>query len=135
MAVKYTKCPLKIPTSSTARPSKNYPNYDFWSENIPSGNPGFISHLCFCFLKSKLKIEMALIVLCKRMLARLVSVLFLFLFSFHPPARRWDDPPSVERFISAPPGSAALQQQPGQHGARVITAAREYREAVGSSPA
>jgi hypothetical protein len=29
-----------IPTSSIARPSKNYPNLDFWFENIPSGNPG-----------------------------------------------------------------------------------------------
>jgi hypothetical protein len=25
-------------TSSIARPSKIYPNRDFWSENIPSGN-------------------------------------------------------------------------------------------------
>jgi hypothetical protein len=28
------------PTSSIARPSKIYPNYDFWFENIPSGSPG-----------------------------------------------------------------------------------------------
>jgi hypothetical protein len=25
--------------SSIARPSKIYPNWDFWFENIPSGNP------------------------------------------------------------------------------------------------
>jgi hypothetical protein len=30
---------LNIPTSSIARPSKIYPNCDFWSENKPSGNP------------------------------------------------------------------------------------------------
>jgi hypothetical protein len=32
------KC-KNIPTSSIARPSKIYPNLDFWFENIPSGNP------------------------------------------------------------------------------------------------
>jgi hypothetical protein len=49
----YTKCPLNITkgckidhvsikytnTSSIARPSKIYPNLDFWFENKPSGNP------------------------------------------------------------------------------------------------
>jgi hypothetical protein len=29
-----------MPTSSIARPSKIYPNWDFWFENKPSGNPG-----------------------------------------------------------------------------------------------
>jgi hypothetical protein len=28
-----------MPTSSIARPSKIYPNPDFWFENMPSGNP------------------------------------------------------------------------------------------------
>jgi hypothetical protein len=32
-----------MPISSIARPSKNYPNLDFWFENIPSGNPGLES--------------------------------------------------------------------------------------------
>jgi hypothetical protein len=27
-----------------ARPSKIYPNWDFWFENKPSGNPGMGSH-------------------------------------------------------------------------------------------
>jgi hypothetical protein len=36
---KLTKWPLNIPTSSIARPSKIYPNWSFWFENIPSGNP------------------------------------------------------------------------------------------------
>jgi hypothetical protein len=31
---------IHIPTSSIARPSKDYPNLDFWFENKPSGNPG-----------------------------------------------------------------------------------------------
>jgi hypothetical protein len=30
---------MAIPTSSIARPSKIYPKWDFWFENIPSGNP------------------------------------------------------------------------------------------------
>jgi hypothetical protein len=34
MSIKY------IPTSSIVRPSKSYPNKDFWYENMPSGNPG-----------------------------------------------------------------------------------------------
>jgi hypothetical protein len=29
-----------IPTFVIPRPSKIYPNCDFWYENIPSGNPG-----------------------------------------------------------------------------------------------
>jgi hypothetical protein len=32
MAIKYTKYTI-------ARPSKIYPNWDFWFETIPSGNP------------------------------------------------------------------------------------------------
>jgi hypothetical protein len=30
-----------MPTSSIARPSKIYPNWDFWFENIQSGNTDF----------------------------------------------------------------------------------------------
>jgi hypothetical protein len=29
-----------MPTSTIARPSKIYPNLDFWFEKIPPGNPG-----------------------------------------------------------------------------------------------
>jgi hypothetical protein len=36
---KLTKRPQIIPTYSVARPSKIYPNLDFWFENKPSGNP------------------------------------------------------------------------------------------------
>jgi hypothetical protein len=39
MAVKQTKWPQNIPTSSIVRPFKIYPNWDFWFENMPSGNP------------------------------------------------------------------------------------------------
>jgi hypothetical protein len=44
MAIKYIEWlqhrlnTLKI-NQNLARPSKNYQNWDFWSENIPSGNP------------------------------------------------------------------------------------------------
>jgi hypothetical protein len=30
----------KFPKFSIPSPSKMYPNWDFWFENIPSGNPG-----------------------------------------------------------------------------------------------
>jgi hypothetical protein len=48
MASKYAKWPqnmpnshkIYIPTSSIARPSKIYPDWDFWLENMSSGNPG-----------------------------------------------------------------------------------------------
>jgi hypothetical protein len=36
---KITKWPHNIPTSSIARPSKICPNWDFWFENKPPGNP------------------------------------------------------------------------------------------------
>jgi hypothetical protein len=39
MAVKRTIWPQNTPTSTVARPSKIYPNLDFWFENMPSGNP------------------------------------------------------------------------------------------------
>jgi hypothetical protein len=39
MAGKLTKWPQNMPITSIARPSKIYPNWDFWFENMPSGNP------------------------------------------------------------------------------------------------
>jgi hypothetical protein len=53
MAAKYTKWPQNIPNgrkiyqmaikyapySIIARPSKIYPNWEFWFETIPPGNP------------------------------------------------------------------------------------------------
>jgi hypothetical protein len=38
-AVKYSKWPYNKSTFSISRPSKKYPNWDFWFENIPPGNP------------------------------------------------------------------------------------------------
>jgi hypothetical protein len=40
MAVKYPEWPWNIPAFSIIRPSKIYPNWYFWFENKPSGNPG-----------------------------------------------------------------------------------------------
>jgi hypothetical protein len=48
LAIKYTKWPQNIPNDHKIyqhflfyiRPSKIYPNWDFWFENRPSGNPG-----------------------------------------------------------------------------------------------
>jgi hypothetical protein len=46
ITIQYTKkpqniarWPSNIPTSFIARPSKIYPDCEFWSENKPSGNP------------------------------------------------------------------------------------------------
>jgi hypothetical protein len=39
MAVIYFKWPHNVPTFSIPRPSKIDPNWDFWYENMPSGNP------------------------------------------------------------------------------------------------
>jgi hypothetical protein len=41
MAVIYSKWPKNIPNFSIPRPSKIYPNWDFWFESKPSGNPAF----------------------------------------------------------------------------------------------
>jgi hypothetical protein len=40
MPEKYSEWSYNITTSSIPRPSKLYPNWDFWFENKPSGNPG-----------------------------------------------------------------------------------------------
>jgi hypothetical protein len=45
-----TKCVYNIPTSSIARPSKNYPKWDFWFENKPSGNPDQQHHDGDCLI-------------------------------------------------------------------------------------
>jgi hypothetical protein len=36
----YSKWPYITPTFPIPRLSKIYPNWDFWFENVPSGNPG-----------------------------------------------------------------------------------------------
>jgi hypothetical protein len=48
--INYPKCPINIPnghqiwsTFSNLGPSKVYPNWDFWFEKKPSGNPGLSS--------------------------------------------------------------------------------------------
>jgi hypothetical protein len=43
MSVKYSKWPLDILTFSNQIPSKIYPNWYFWFEIKPSGNPGLYS--------------------------------------------------------------------------------------------
>jgi hypothetical protein len=43
MSAKYSKRPQNIFTFSNQRPSKIYPNWDFWFQNKPSGNPGRLS--------------------------------------------------------------------------------------------
>jgi hypothetical protein len=40
MAVKYSKLSSNVTIFSIPRPSKFYPNWDFWFENKSSGNPG-----------------------------------------------------------------------------------------------
>jgi hypothetical protein len=44
-SVKCSQWPSNISTFSHPRPSKIYPNWDFWFENKPSGNPGPRLHL------------------------------------------------------------------------------------------
>jgi hypothetical protein len=39
MSIKYSRGPENISTISNLRSSKIYPNWDFWFENKPSGNP------------------------------------------------------------------------------------------------
>jgi hypothetical protein len=44
IAINYTekpKWPQNMPASSISRPFKIYPNWYFWFENMPSGNPGW----------------------------------------------------------------------------------------------
>jgi hypothetical protein len=57
MAAKYHKRPLHIPTFSVLMLYKIYPNWDFWFENIPSGNPGAEENFekRFCLNEAKLK--------------------------------------------------------------------------------
>jgi hypothetical protein len=59
MTITYAKWSLKfqnILTISIPRPTKIYPNWYFWYENIPSGNPAYELwirlhvHVCICFV-------------------------------------------------------------------------------------
>jgi hypothetical protein len=43
MTEKYSKWSNNKTTYSIPRPSRFYPNWDFWFENKPSGNPGLYS--------------------------------------------------------------------------------------------
>jgi hypothetical protein len=60
MTLKYSKRPENILAFSILRPSKSYPNWDFWFKNEPSGNPGqwrgagSIRRLTFCALPARL---------------------------------------------------------------------------------
>jgi hypothetical protein len=40
-AIICSKWPTNMPTFSIPRPSEMNPNWSFWFENIPSGNPGY----------------------------------------------------------------------------------------------
>jgi hypothetical protein len=39
VALKYSRWPQNMPTFYIPRLSAINPNWDFWSENVPSGNP------------------------------------------------------------------------------------------------
>jgi hypothetical protein len=51
MAIKYTG-------NSIPNPSQVFPNYDFWYENIPSGNPAWVSWLRLALAYKPLKHEL-----------------------------------------------------------------------------
>jgi hypothetical protein len=59
MAGELTKWLYNIPVSSIARPSKIYPNWDFWFENNfwQSGNPGTIQFFGNIFFLSFLSVN------------------------------------------------------------------------------
>jgi hypothetical protein len=52
MAGKLIKWPQNRLTFSIARPSKICPNWDFWFENMPSGNPGLDTFVTWLFSKA-----------------------------------------------------------------------------------
>jgi hypothetical protein len=66
MAIEYKN----IPTSFVARHSKIYPNWEFWFENKPSGNPGQPSMILFLLYPVLLALTGSF----------LVSLIFLSLF-------------------------------------------------------
>jgi hypothetical protein len=45
MVINYSKWSQNLQTFFILRPSKIYPNWDFWLENKPSGNPGRLPSL------------------------------------------------------------------------------------------
>jgi hypothetical protein len=53
MAIKQAKWSyLKYANTSIARSTKIYPNWDFWFENIPSGNPALKAWKNLCLKAS-----------------------------------------------------------------------------------
>jgi hypothetical protein len=55
MGVMYSKWLYNISNFTFQGPPKIYPNYDFWFENIPSGNPARI--VCFLFIFRSLGVK------------------------------------------------------------------------------
>jgi hypothetical protein len=53
--LKYYKWPQNISTFTHLRPSKIYPNWDFWFENKPSGNPDLNNSTAPCELLTQFK--------------------------------------------------------------------------------
>jgi hypothetical protein len=53
ITAKYTEWPWNIPKCSIMRPIKIFRNWDFWYENIPSGNPNFKSAIMYIHTKHR----------------------------------------------------------------------------------
>jgi hypothetical protein len=55
MAITYTKLPyVQMPKFSIASRSEIYEYWDFWYENIPSGNPGYETRYLFTQFRDKI---------------------------------------------------------------------------------
>jgi hypothetical protein len=82
--INYSKYSEYIATFSIPRSSKIYPNWYFWSEKKPSGNPGFqfpLVWLCRTFAKNLLKnfiwkwIVLKYYIICKKKVFKISSCL------------------------------------------------------------
>jgi hypothetical protein len=75
-AIIYSKWASNIPTFSILRPSKIYPNWDFWFENISFGNPALDTGMIPALFRHSVGIFLAVLAVCRLLDLNMLTNIF-----------------------------------------------------------